>query len=380
MDRIAPGVLAVIAGLVAGALLFVPFVAVSYRRRGGFSIRRSLVWAAALVYGFAILAYTLLPLPDPSAVMCVGMNLDPLEFVSDIGGAIARPGNTLTDPAVLQLALNILLFLPLGVFIRVLAGRGLLVAAAAGLGLSALVEFTQLTGVWGLYPCAYRVFDVDDLLTNACGALLGSLLSLALPRRTRKLAEPDEPRALSSVTRGRRLIGALCDALAFGIAAFAIGTLVQVFLQYALGDRDAVLDGDIASYASGAGTPALWLVLILASGQSIGDSAVQIRFIGRRGPLVIGRLIRWIGGVSGYGLLSSLPEPFSLAGFAFAVLSAVLIVTTPSGRGLPGLLSGMDVQNTHRTTRVSTHPTNAQSGRGTVGTGDAPGASRHRTR
>jgi hypothetical protein len=78
VDRIALAVIAVIAGLALGALLFVPFVAVSYRRRGGFSIRRSLVWTAALVYGCAIWAYTLLPLPDPSNVVCVGANLDPL--------------------------------------------------------------------------------------------------------------------------------------------------------------------------------------------------------------------------------------------------------------------------------------------------------------
>jgi hypothetical protein len=288
--------------------------------------------------------------------------------VADVRGAIARSGDTLTDPAVLQLALNVLLFLPLGVFVRVLAGRGLLVAAALGLGLSALVEFTQLTGVWGLYSCAYRVFDVDDLLTNTSGAVIGSLLSLVLPhRRTRRPVASDGSRALTTVTRGRRAIGAVSDALAFGIASFVIGTLVQVFLQYAVGDRDAVLDGEIASYASSVGTPAVWLVLVLASDRSVGDVAVQIRFVGGRVPLAFARSVRWIGGISGYGLLGALPVPFSLASFAFAVLSAVLVLSTSSGRGLPGLLSGMDVQNTHRVAGVPTD-------RGAAGTDDNPGA------
>ena len=38
---------------------------------------------------------------------------------------------------------------------------------------SLLIEVTQLTGIFGLYPCAYRFFEVDDLITNTTGTLLG---------------------------------------------------------------------------------------------------------------------------------------------------------------------------------------------------------------
>lgn len=44
-----------------------------------------------------------------------------------------------------------------------------------GFGLSLTVELTQLTGIWGLYPCAFRKFDVDDLLLNTLGVMLGFL-------------------------------------------------------------------------------------------------------------------------------------------------------------------------------------------------------------
>ena len=66
---------------------------------------------------------------------------------------------------------------------RVLLGRGILTAVFVGFAVSLFIELTQFTGVWGIYPCAYRVFDVDDLVTNTLGALAGSLLSLAVPRR-----------------------------------------------------------------------------------------------------------------------------------------------------------------------------------------------------
>ena len=42
--------------------------------------------------------------------------------------------------------------------------------------LSLGVEITQLTGIWGIYPCAYRQFEVDDLILNVSGVLAGYLL------------------------------------------------------------------------------------------------------------------------------------------------------------------------------------------------------------
>ena len=109
--------------------------------------------------------YTLLPLPDPDAIRCAGVNVDVTVLADEVSAAVARRGGAAaTDPAVAQLLLNVLLFVPLGFFIRVLGGRGVATALAVGLALSGIIELTQFTGVWGLYPCAYRVFDVGDLL------------------------------------------------------------------------------------------------------------------------------------------------------------------------------------------------------------------------
>lgn len=55
-DPLAPGLVAVVLGALAGALLLVPFVAISYRRRGTITLHRSLLWSAALVYSWAIWA------------------------------------------------------------------------------------------------------------------------------------------------------------------------------------------------------------------------------------------------------------------------------------------------------------------------------------
>lgn len=60
-----------------------------------------------------------------------------------------------------------------------------------GAGLTLLVETTQLTGIWGLYPCAYRQFNVDDLLMNALGLWAGFLTARALSRKRVVATGPD---------------------------------------------------------------------------------------------------------------------------------------------------------------------------------------------
>ncbi|GAB3189170.1 VanZ family protein [Nesterenkonia suensis] len=143
------GVLAMGVGLAAAVALFVPSVVISYRVRGRLSPTRLLVWFAALVYFWAIWSYTLLPLPlpPPEAITCAGTNPDALMFVDDVRGALGPPPAMLTDPAVLQLALNVLLFVPMGFFLRLLAERGIVTAAVMGLCVWAFIETTQLTGV-----------------------------------------------------------------------------------------------------------------------------------------------------------------------------------------------------------------------------------------
>ncbi|WP_307858588.1 VanZ family protein [Microbacterium flavescens] len=341
-DRLLLGGFAIALGIAAGVVLFVPFVAISYRRRGGLSAGRFVLWAAALVYFMAIWTYTLLPLPDPDAVRCAGVNLDLFAFVADLRGAAMRPTTVLTDPAALQVLLNVLLFIPLGFFVRVIGGRGILVAALVGLGLSGFIELTQLTGAWGLYPCAYRVFDVDDLLTNSLGAVIGSLLSLAVPpahRGMARAADADRPRA---VTRFRRLLAMVCDVVGSWLVALAVGVLFQLAL-FMLGATAEVRDGGAAGVVSSAVTIAVSLIVVLATGRTVGDLAVQLRFQGGPLPVWLARTLRFAGGIGGFLLLFALPGAWDFVGWLFALGSLVLVFTTPDGRGLPGLVSGQYV-------------------------------------
>lgn len=332
--------LAIGIGMAAGAALFVPFVALSYRRRGRLSIPRLLLWLAALIYFWAIWTYTLLPLPDADSIRCVGMVTDPMEVVRDIRTALAAPGNPLLHPAALQLAFNVLLFVPLGFFVRVLLDRGILTAFVAGFGLSLFVETTQLTGVWGLYPCAYRFFDVGDLMTNTTGALVGVVFGLVVPRAHRGLSKAADAMVPRPVTRGRRALAMICDGVGFFLLSTTIAVGFQLYLEYVVGDHAAVINGTSADLIGTASAAALWLLVTLITGQSIGDIAVQLRYAGSRMPEVVARLLRWAGGVAALaaiGLLGGLAGSLSSS---LTFIACVMFFFTRSGRGLPGILSG----------------------------------------
>lgn len=225
-DQLTPAILAILLSLVLGIVLFVPFVAVQYRREGRLTLGQTALWGSFLVYGLALWTYTLLPLPHPDTVTCVGTQLRPLQFVADIRSfPHGSLGELRHNPAFLQVALNVLLFVPLGFFLRLGWRRGIVISTLAGFGVSLLIELTQLTGVWGIYPCAFRFFDVDDLLANTGGALLGSVLSLvAKPWLPSRSAVPPVPRP---VTAGRRLVAMVCDALAVSLAGMLIGGSVN---------------------------------------------------------------------------------------------------------------------------------------------------------
>jgi glycopeptide antibiotics resistance protein len=328
------GLLAVLLGGVVAVLAFVPFVAVSYRRRGGLSFGRSLLWAAAAVYFWAIWTYTLVPLPDSDEYRCAGTNLRPFQFVDEIRDAVAVSGRYLTDPVVLQVALNVLLFVPLGFFLRVLGGRGILIAGLVGLAVSGVIETTQLTGVWGIFPCAYRVFDVDDLIANTSGALVGSLVAFVVPRKYRgveKTPDADLPRP---VTRGRRMLGILCDVLGVGLLQSGVAVALQAVLVALFEDPGRT--GPLASTVGTAVAAVVWLAVILATGRSVGDLATRVRYTDGVLPAWLARVLRFATGAASYSVLESLPAPWSIASVVLLVATAVLLFVWKDGRGLTG--------------------------------------------
>lgn len=162
----------------ASLMLTLPILAYLYHRDGRLRFGTFVGAYLTVLYVVGIGCFTLYPLPSGDTGLGitrgVAPNFNPLNFVNDI----AKDGLR----AVFQLVFNVVFFMPLGF----IGGRLLRLRFAAtvllGLATSVLVETAQLTGLFGLYPYAYRCCDVDDVLTNTLGAALGWLCAALLGR------------------------------------------------------------------------------------------------------------------------------------------------------------------------------------------------------
>ena len=147
--------------------------------------------ARALPAAFVILFFVVLsqyPLPEARTLVCptegTRPNLMPFAFV----GTLLRQWrensdfeNFLRYGSAASTGMNLVICAVIGGLVARYAVR-LRAVLLSGFAFSLATEVTQLTGVWGLYPCAYRTFDVDDLLLNTIGVGLGFLLARRLAK------------------------------------------------------------------------------------------------------------------------------------------------------------------------------------------------------
>ncbi|MFE5794288.1 VanZ family protein [Streptomyces sp. NPDC056503] len=130
---------------------------------------RALVALAALagMVAFAVVLARLTLAASPASVPLTHSNLTPGR---SIGSYLGRPGFVDT---VKQLGGNVLLGVPFGILLPLLSrrARGFLRVAAVTAATMLLVELVQGALVTG------RAFDIDDVLLNTTGALLGYVIA-----------------------------------------------------------------------------------------------------------------------------------------------------------------------------------------------------------
>lgn len=305
--------------------LFLPTAVALYRRHGVMSRGRALSLYGFLYYALSAFCMTVVPLPRRSADMCgrfaavADPQLIPGNTFGDIWkeahGKVGVNALVLQNPAVAGTLFNLLLLLPLGIFLRYHFRQGLRATAALGFGASLFFELTQWSGVWGLYACPYRLFDVDDLIVNTSGAMLGWVLAGPVARRLPTL-ETLDGRALARhpVPFGRRL-----TALVVDLVGYAAATLLAVAVSAGLGAGDLVLWVPIAAFAG-------WFVVLpYLTGATPGKRLLLLRVVPSDG----GALPLWRLAVRALVLgVAALPL---LAGLSFA--TAVLLFE-PSLSGL----------------------------------------------
>lgn len=348
-DRLLPALVAANFGALLALALLVPYVAVQYRRRGTFGLRRAVVALASLVYALALVAYVLLPLPPVGPDFCLAYGVDPqlrpFQFVADIvREGVSSPTAVVTNPAAWGVAFNIMLFIPFGVLFRYLTGRSIAITALAGAAISVLVELTQLTGVWSLFPCAYRLFDVDDFMTNTAGALIGAMavgpMLRSLPSKEVE-GRSETPRPL---TTRRRLLGMLCDFLAVMLTGAALNMIANV-VGPPIGLPPSV---EVIRTL-------FWLVPALAqlglvwwTGATLGEHCIRVRpTLPTEDLSVRAKLLRWVLGIGGFCLLNVTGAGITtLAAFLLAAANVAATAFTYRHRGLAYAAASLGITDT----------------------------------
>jgi glycopeptide antibiotics resistance protein len=209
-----------------GLAVLIPLVVVHYVRFGRVEPRRAVVLYAFIAYALVVVALVFLPFPDPDAV-CQELEQTvssvPFQWVTDMRANLAYHNRSglfaiLTAPAFLSFAFNAALFVPLGVVMHRVLHRGFITTAITGFVVSLLFEVTQYTGNFGMYDCPYRIFDVDDLISNTTGSLVGWIiapLALVVP----KVLPAERAGALhDAASLPRRGLAVLMDLALFALA------------------------------------------------------------------------------------------------------------------------------------------------------------------
>lgn len=176
-----------LAGLIA-ACLVVFAVSFAWRafpqhRERAEPILRKLAWAGLAVTLAMVMFVTHFPMPDNFDAYCQAHwrakpNMDPLHTWNALSELAGRRSDIsffriATSGLAVQFGLNLFMLAPVAFFLRAGWKHGFLTALAIGFATSLIIETSQLTGIFGLMPCAYRTFAAEDLWANTLSAVAG---------------------------------------------------------------------------------------------------------------------------------------------------------------------------------------------------------------
>ena len=168
-------------------ILTIPFLIHQYRKFGSIPMLKSFCFYSMILY--LLCAYFLVMLPLPSIEKVASMTgpttqLVPFQFIKDIMVTVSFEITNINDlinvfkhSTMYTILFNIVLTLPFGIYLRYIFKKKWYHSIIYTFLLSLFFELTQLSGLYGIYPRPYRLFDVDDLMINTLGGLIGHILT-----------------------------------------------------------------------------------------------------------------------------------------------------------------------------------------------------------
>lgn len=215
----------------ASMVLTLPILAYLYHRDGRLRAASAVSAYLAVLYVLGLGCFTLYPLPDgasgPGITYGIEPRFNPLGFLDDLAkdGVRALP----------DMVANVAFFVPLGFIAGRLLRWRFAPTLALGFGASLLIETAQLTGLFGLYPYAYRMFDVLDLFCNTMGAAFGWSGTVLAGRLLPPSESAREERVTDRPGFVRRAVAYWIDLTVMGVVLVVLLAAASV-VMHAAGD------------------------------------------------------------------------------------------------------------------------------------------------
>lgn len=258
------------------ALFFtIPYILHQYHKYGSIHSWRTVVIYSFILYMMSAYFLVILPLPSQEYVSSLhrrAYNLQPFlvfqKIFTNTGLDLSDFSTyfpTLKNAVVYEAIFNVFLTVPFGVYLHYYFKCSFFKTFLFSFGLTLFFELTQLTGLYFIYPCSYRVFDVDDLILNTLGGcigyFIGSLFLKFLP--TREEMDEKSYQKGESVSFLRRMVSIGIDVSLIFLLTFFGG-----FLIYRMRLPKVLL-----------GLPVLlYCFLILIFHRSVGMSFLKLKF------------------------------------------------------------------------------------------------------
>lgn len=234
-------------------VLAIPFFIREYRRFGRFPLSQGVILYSFVYYLLCAYFLVILPLPARDAVAQMTGARYQLVFGKTLTDFLHQTVLNISDPSTFLPALkqnvflepmfNVLLFFPLGIYLRYYFKFSLKKTLLVSFCISLFFEVTQLTGLFFYYSRPYRLFDVNDLFNNTLGGGIGfffaPLVTFMLP--TKEQLDESSYEKSTQVTLIRRLVAFLIDWFIANIAGSfffdmnsAVGFTAAVLLYFVL--------------------------------------------------------------------------------------------------------------------------------------------------
>ena len=255
------------------AIVFtIPYLIYNYKKYGSIWSLRIWIIYSFILYLICTYCLIILPLPTPEKAQTLNgyhTQLIPFNFIADIISRshiqISNPKSYLTvinNWAFLTTIFNIFMTLPFGFYLKYYFRNNLKQVILKTFLLSLFFELTQLSGLYFIYRGNYRLFDVDDLITNTIGGIFGFLLATTLSRILPTREEIDEKSLDRSkkISLLRRLVAMGFDIITGSIFSFAV--VSPIFRHFSISSPFIILQVGTLCY--------MLITTALFNGRSLG--------------------------------------------------------------------------------------------------------------